>query len=90
MLGIQPLLDCLKLSASTNDTKRVGLFVFWWGGNGLLILAMFVLVRAADLPIQCASLALVWLVSTLMWWYYDRAYRLGKFDVIASPSSRRG
>jgi hypothetical protein len=90
VLGMQPLADCYKLSERTNDTKQLNLFIFWWGGNGLLILALFVIIRVPDLPIQYAALAVTWLVSISMWWYYDRAYRLGRFDLFPRRSRRRG
>jgi hypothetical protein len=86
--GCQPVLDCLKLSASTNDTSRISFQVFWIGGSvalGLLIIVAAV-VPSLSLPIRYAALSLLSVVTVIMWWYYSRAYRLGKFDLVARPS----
>ena len=58
LLAAQPIIDCLKLSNGTNDTKRVSMWVLLFGGGGAFVLAAFVALIAPIITWRCAALVL--------------------------------
>jgi hypothetical protein len=89
---VQPLFILFPISASTSDTA--GRRVLWWlvvfAPLMLLILGASVAVFLSRTALGAvASYGMLALLSFLAFVLYRRAYRLGKFDLIA-PKNRDG
>jgi hypothetical protein len=89
MLAMEPVIYTEKLGLSLDDLSAI---------ITLLVLHCCVLMAAGLVaasfispyfPLRIVALGLLFPVNGGLWWYYDRAYRLGKFDLVPSQSRQR-
>lgn len=84
MLGLQPIVECLKLSDMTNDTKKIRMWAFWlsgiisFGGASLLVIS-----TTLYPSVQLACLAAAVIIGTSTGKYYTGAYHRGTFDLVS-------
>jgi hypothetical protein len=77
----EPLLDCLKLSQQSNDTKRISMWVFWLGGGGAFAVVALLALLYPDPNLRYLALLGCAVISGGMWQVYRSAYNRGAFDM---------
>jgi hypothetical protein len=87
MVCAQPIIDCLKLSFCTNDTRRVSMWLLWVGGGTAYFFAGCIVIFVPSAAWRLGAVGCCGLISGSVVLWYRAAYHRGVFDVILKPYS---